>query len=95
MVLGTLVYLLLRRPFADVADAAPWKHVRSILKRLLLIGLVFPDLLHPDGIHRERLPVKWRVSCTVKAGRFGGRQKIYFHFIVDGTVAALEKKRKA
>ena len=45
MVLGTLVYLLLRRPFADVADAAPWKHVRSILKRLLLIGLVFPALL--------------------------------------------------
>src|SRR5437016_8502108 len=45
MVVGTLVYLLLRRPFADVADAAPWKHVRSILKRLLLIGLVFPALL--------------------------------------------------
>src|SRR5437870_7032339 len=45
MVLGTLVYLSLRRPFADVADAAPRKHVRSILKRLLPVGLLFPALL--------------------------------------------------
>lgn len=45
IVLGTLVYLFLRHPFADVADAAPRKHVRSILKRLLPLGLLFPSLL--------------------------------------------------
>ena len=43
--LGTLVYLFLRRPFAVVADAAPRKSLRSILKRLFPIGLLFPALL--------------------------------------------------
>jgi hypothetical protein len=43
--LGTLVYLFLRRPFAVVADAAPRKNLRSILKRLFPIGLLFPALL--------------------------------------------------
>lgn len=43
--LGTLVYLFLRRPFAVVADAAPRKHLRSILKRLFPIGLLLPALL--------------------------------------------------
>lgn len=43
--LGTLVYLFLRRPFAVVADAVPRKHLRSILKRLFPIGLLFPALL--------------------------------------------------
>ena len=43
--LGTLVYLFLRRPFAVVADAAPRKNLRSILKRLFSIGLLFPALL--------------------------------------------------
>jgi hypothetical protein len=43
--LGTSVYLLLRRPFAVVADATPRKHLRSILKRLFPIGLLFPALL--------------------------------------------------
>jgi hypothetical protein len=39
------VYLYLRRSFAGVADAASGKHLPSILKRLLLCGLVFPALL--------------------------------------------------
>jgi hypothetical protein len=43
--LGTLVYLFLRRPFAVVADTAPRKNLRSILKRLFPIGLLFPALL--------------------------------------------------
>ena len=43
--LGTLVYLFLRRLFAVVADAAPRKNLRSILKRLFSIGLLFPALL--------------------------------------------------
>lgn len=43
--LGTVVYLLLRGPFAVVADAAPRKHLRSILKRLFPIGLLLPALL--------------------------------------------------
>jgi hypothetical protein len=43
--LGTLVYLFLRRPFAVVADAVPRKHLRSILKRLFPIGLLFPAFL--------------------------------------------------
>src|SRR5437879_12810546 len=42
--LGTLVYLFLRRPFTVVADAAPRK-LRSILKRLFPIGLLFPAFL--------------------------------------------------
>jgi len=45
IVLGALVYLFLRRPFADLANAAPRKHVRLILKRLFPIGLLFPALL--------------------------------------------------
>jgi hypothetical protein len=45
IVLGTLVYLFLRGPFAVVADAAPRKHLRTILKRLFPIGLLFPVLL--------------------------------------------------
>jgi hypothetical protein len=43
--LGTLVYLFLRCPFAAVADAAPQHNLRSILKRLFPIGLLFPALL--------------------------------------------------
>ena len=43
--LGTLVYLFLRRPFADIADATSRNHVRSILKRLFPIGLLFPAVL--------------------------------------------------
>lgn len=43
--LGASVYLFLRRPFAVVADATPRKHLRSILKRLFPIGLLFPALL--------------------------------------------------
>jgi uncharacterized membrane protein len=43
--LATQVYLFLRRPFAVVADAAPRKNLRSILKRLFPIGLLFPALL--------------------------------------------------
>ena len=43
--LGALVYLFLRRPFAVVADAAPRKNLRSILKRLFPMGLLFPALL--------------------------------------------------
>lgn len=42
---GVLVYLYLRRSFACVADAAPGKHLPSMLKRLLLCGLIFPALL--------------------------------------------------
>jgi hypothetical protein len=42
---GILVYLYLRRPFVDVADAASGKHLPSILKRLLPAGLIFPALL--------------------------------------------------
>ena len=45
IVLGTVVHLFLRRPFAVVADSAPRKYLRSILKRLFPIGLVFPALL--------------------------------------------------
>lgn len=43
--LATLVYLFLRRPFSAVVHAAPRKHLRSILKRLFPIGLLFPALL--------------------------------------------------
>ncbi len=43
--LGTLVYLFLRRLFADIADATSRNHVRSILKRLFPIGLLFPAVL--------------------------------------------------
>src|SRR5271154_538617 len=43
--LGALVYLFLRRPFAVVADAAPRKNLRSILKTLFPIGFFFPALL--------------------------------------------------
>ena len=42
---GVSVYLYLRRPFAGVADTTPGKPLRSILKRLLPFGLVFPALL--------------------------------------------------
>ena len=45
IVLGTLVYLFLRRPFAGIVDATPSKHLRSILKRLFPVGLLFPALL--------------------------------------------------
>ena len=45
IILGTLVYLFLRRPFAGIVDASPNKHLRSILKRLFPIGLLFPALL--------------------------------------------------
>jgi hypothetical protein len=43
--LGTLVYLFLRRPFAHIADATSRNHVRSMLKRLFPIGLLFPAVL--------------------------------------------------
>jgi hypothetical protein len=43
--LGTLVYLFLRRPFGNLADAASSKRLPSILKRLFPVGLVFPALL--------------------------------------------------
>lgn len=43
--LGTLVYFFLRGPFTGVADAAPRKHLRSTLKRLFPIGLLFPAVL--------------------------------------------------
>jgi len=43
--LGTVVYLFLRRPFADIADATSRNHLRSILKRLFPIGLLFPAVL--------------------------------------------------
>ena len=42
---GVIVYLYLRRSFAGVADAAPGKHLPSMLKRLLPFGLIFPALL--------------------------------------------------
>jgi hypothetical protein len=45
IILGTLVYLFLRRPFADIVDASPNKHLRSILKRVFPVGLLFPALL--------------------------------------------------
>jgi hypothetical protein len=45
VILGTLVYLFLRRPFAGIVDASPNKHLRSILKRLFPVGLLFPALL--------------------------------------------------
>jgi hypothetical protein len=45
ILLGTLVYLFLRRPFAVVAGAAPRKDLHSIMKRLFPIGLIFPALL--------------------------------------------------
>src|SRR5258708_10353196 len=40
-----LVYLFLRRPFGDIADATSRNHVRSILKKLFPIGLLFPAVL--------------------------------------------------
>ena|SRR5437764_4312044 len=43
--LGCLVYFFLRRPFAVLADAAPGKYLRVILKSLFPVGLVFPALL--------------------------------------------------
>jgi hypothetical protein len=43
--IGILVYFLLRRPFASVADAASGKRLPLMLKRLLACGLVFPALL--------------------------------------------------
>jgi hypothetical protein len=43
--LGILVYFFLRRPFANVADAASHKRLPSMLKRLFPWGLVFPALL--------------------------------------------------
>jgi hypothetical protein len=45
ILLGALIYLFLRRPFAPLADAAPGKHLRSILKALFPLGLLFPALL--------------------------------------------------
>jgi hypothetical protein len=43
--LGLLVVLYLRRPFADVANAAPGKSLPSMLKRLFPCGFVLPALL--------------------------------------------------
>ena len=45
MALGTVVFLFLRRPFAAVVDVTPGKHLRSTLKRLFPVGLLFPALL--------------------------------------------------
>ena len=44
-VLGTLVYLFLRRPFASLADTASGRRLSSILRRLFPLGLLFPALL--------------------------------------------------
>lgn len=43
--LGGLVYLILRRPFAEVTDTTPGKHLPFILKKLFPIGLLLPALL--------------------------------------------------
>ena len=43
--LGALVYLLLRRPFGEIANAASAKRLTLTLKRLFPLGLVFPSLL--------------------------------------------------
>jgi hypothetical protein len=43
--LGILGYLYLRRPFNVVADSAQGKRLRSILKRLFPIGLLFPAVM--------------------------------------------------
>jgi hypothetical protein len=43
--LGLLVVLYLRRPFADVANAAPGKSLTTMLKRLFPCGFVLPALL--------------------------------------------------
>ena len=45
VLLSVLVYLFLRRPFTDVADAAGRTHLRSVLKKLFPLGLLFPALL--------------------------------------------------
>lgn len=45
ILLGSLVYLFLRRSFAVITEAAPRKNLRSIMKRLFPIGLIFPALL--------------------------------------------------
>ena len=43
--LGALVYLFLRRPFGEIANAASVKRLTLTLKRLFPLGLVFPSLL--------------------------------------------------
>lgn len=43
--LGALVYLFLRRPFGEIANAASAKRLTLTLKRLFPLGLVFPSLL--------------------------------------------------
>jgi len=45
ILLGTLVYFYLRRPFGEFMAAAPGKHFSSILKKLFPCGLIFPALL--------------------------------------------------
>ena len=42
---GTLVFLLLQRPFVDVVEAASRTHLSSVLKRLFPVGLLLPALL--------------------------------------------------
>jgi hypothetical protein len=43
--LATSVYLFLRRPLAGVAEGLSGKHIRTTLKRLFPLGLLFPALL--------------------------------------------------
>jgi hypothetical protein len=43
--LGAIAYLLLRRSFGGVADAASGKRLSALLKRLFPWGLLFPALL--------------------------------------------------
>jgi len=43
--LAMLVYLFLRGPFSAVADTAPSKHLRSILRKLFPVGVLLPALL--------------------------------------------------
>jgi hypothetical protein len=45
LVLGGLVYFFLRRPFAALTDTTGRTHLRSVLKKLFPVGLLFPALL--------------------------------------------------
>ena len=45
VVLGTLAYLFFRHPFAALATATSQNRLRSALKRLFPLGLVFPAVL--------------------------------------------------
>ncbi len=45
VVLGTLVYLYLRRSFGEFVETASGRHFPSILKKLFPCGLIFPAFL--------------------------------------------------